>query len=79
MPPTAEGNPCNWLTLTLHRAAAFLLLKLMATQKVFMDVHTIGHIGTWVSLAALVATIPFGLWGLPFLEGSTEGRDNKPG
>ncbi len=31
-----------------------------------MDVHTIGHIGTWVSLAMLIAAIPFSLWGLSF-------------
>ena len=33
-----------------------------------MDVHTIGYIGTWVALATLIATVPFGLWGLAFFE-----------
>ena len=37
-----------------------------------MDVHMIGHIGIWVSLAALIAAVPFGLWGLSFFEGSTK-------
>ena len=44
-----------------------------------MDVHTIGHIGIWLSLAALIAAIPFGLWGLSFFEGSTKARERQSG
>ncbi len=31
-----------------------------------MDVHFIGYIGMWVTLAALVLSIPLGLWWMSF-------------
>ena len=31
-----------------------------------MDIHMIGHVGTWVSLTVLIISAPLGLWWLSF-------------